>query len=143
MPTIDLPLSTYIPKNYVSDAGTRLKFYHQLAEIDNEEQVKVLKYDFKDRFGDIPQEVENLLYAIVIKLLAAKAGVESISTEDNYIILRPFSGMRFDSKKLQLVLKDGVEFRVIQLRLDYRKFSSQWKRIIEKTLKILGRDGMA
>ena len=137
MPTITLPLSTYIPENYVSDVGIRLKFYHQLAEVNNEEQIEVLKYDFKDRFGDIPHEVENLLYAIGIKLLAAKAGVGSIFTEENYIILRPFSGMRFDRNKLQLILRDGVEFGLIQLRLDYKKFSSQWRRIIERTLKVM------
>ncbi|UCG55075.1 MAG: transcription-repair coupling factor [Dehalococcoidia bacterium] len=138
IPTITLPLPTYISEDYVSDVDTRLKLYHRLAEVDNEEQIEVLRYDFKDRFGDIPQEVENLLYAISIKLLAAKAGIESISTEESSIILRPFSGMRFNKKKLQLVLRDGVEFGLIQLKLDYKKLNSQWKRVIEDTLRVLG-----
>ncbi len=138
MPTIALPLSTYVPEDYVSDMRIRLKVYHQLVEVNNEEQIKVLKYDLKDRFGDIPYEVRNLFYAIGIKLMAAKAGLESISTEENYIILRPFSGMRFNSKNLQPILRDGVEFGLIQLRLDYKKFSGQWRQILEKTLKVLG-----
>jgi transcription-repair coupling factor (superfamily II helicase) len=136
-PTVALPLPAYIPDDYVSDINTRLRLYHRLAEVKNEEQIEVLRYDFKDRFGELPPEVENLLYAVRIKLLAAKAGIESISTEDNNIVLRLFSGMRFDKKKLELVLRDGVKFGLIQLRLDYKRLGNKWQEILEEVLGVI------
>jgi len=136
-PTIALPLPAYIPEDYVPDVNTRLRLYHRLAEIKNEEQIEVLKYDFKDRFGGMPPEVDNLLYAVRIKLLAAKAGIESISTEDNSIVLRLFSGMRFDRNKLEPVLREGVKFGLIHLRLDYKKLGSKWRDVLEEVLGVL------
>jgi len=142
-PTVSLPLPAYIPDDYVSDINTRLRLYHRLAEVKNEEQVEVLRYDFKDRFGEPPLEVKNLLYAIRIKLLAVKAGIESISTEDNNIVLRLFDGMRFDRKKLEPVLKDGVKFGLIQLRLEYKRLGNKWQEILEEVLAVIcSKDGV-
>ncbi|MFH1663077.1 MAG: transcription-repair coupling factor [Chloroflexota bacterium] len=137
-PTIALPLPAYIPEGYVPDANTRLKLYHRLAEVKNEEQIEVLRYDFKDRFGEMPPEVENLLYAVRIKLLAARAGIESISTEDGQIVLRLFSGMRFYKNKLESVLREGIKFGLIQLRLDYKKLGSKWREVLEEVLGVVG-----
>ncbi|MCJ7769134.1 MAG: DEAD/DEAH box helicase, partial [Dehalococcoidales bacterium] len=133
-PTIALTLPAYIPEDYVPDVNTRLRLYHRLAEVKNEEQIEVLKYDFKDRFGGTPPEVDNLLYAIRIKLLAAKVGVESVSTEDSQIVLRLFSGMRFDKKKLEPILREGIKFGLIQLKLDYKKLGSKWREVLEEVL---------
>ncbi len=137
-PTIDLPLPAYIPEDYVPDVNTRLSLYQRLAEIKNTEQIEVLSYDFKDRFGDLPQEVKNLLYAVRIKLLAARAGIESISTEDSQIVLRLFDGMRFDKQKLEPVLRDGIKLGVTQLRLEYKKLGKDWREVLEEVLGVVG-----
>lgn len=137
-PTIALPLAAYIPDDYVSDVNTRLRLYHRLAEVGNEEQVEVLRSDFKDRFGELPPEVENLLYAVRIKLLAAKAGMESISTEGSQIVLRLFDGIRFDKQKLEPVLRDGIKYGLIQLKINYKKFGKKWREVLEEVLGVVG-----
>ena len=68
-------------------------------------QIEQLTADFKDRFGAPPAEVNNLLYAVKIKALAAKAAIESISTEDGQIVIRRFQGMPFDQRKLQSLVR--------------------------------------
>ncbi|MFC1865616.1 transcription-repair coupling factor [Chloroflexota bacterium] len=137
-PTIALPLPAYIPQGYVEDVSTRLSLYHRLAGVKNEEQIEVLKYDFRDRFGAPPLEVENLLYAIRLKLLAARAGIESISTEEDWIVLRKFPGMYFDQNKLETLLGDGVKFSVTQIRLDYKKLGNKWREVLEQVLGAVG-----
>ena len=137
-PTIALPLTAYIPEDYVTDVNSRLSLYQRLAEIKNTEQIEVLAYDFKDRFGALPRQVENLLYAVRIKLLAAKAGVESIATEDSQIVLRLFDGMRFDKQKLEPILRDGIKFGVTQLRLEYKKLGNKWRDVLEEVLGVVG-----
>ncbi len=133
-PTIALPLPAYIPQAYVEDTATRLSLYHRLAGVKNEEQIEVLKYDFKDRFGQPPPEVDNLLYAVGLKLLAARAGIESISTEENWIVLRKFPGMRFEQGKPELFLRDGIKYGVTQIRLDYKKLGSKWREVLGEVL---------
>ncbi|HJX69955.1 MAG TPA: transcription-repair coupling factor, partial [Dehalococcoidia bacterium] len=74
LPTIDLPLSAYIPDDYVADPTTRLLLYQRLAKIGSPGEVERIAEEFKDRFGDLPQVVKNLLYIVNIKALAAQAG---------------------------------------------------------------------
>jgi len=133
-PTIDLPLPAYIPEDYVSDLNTRLSLYQRLADIDQADAVDDLIKEFSDRFGTPPAEVRNLLYAVRIKALAARAGIESISTEDNKIVVRLFEGMRFDKQKLE-PFRDKIKVGLTQLRLDYRKLSNIWQRLLEEMIK--------
>jgi len=134
-PTIDLPLRAYIPEEYVSDLNTRLSLYQDLVKLEAIEQVEALAQEFGDRFGTLPPEVRNLLYALRIKFQAAKAGIESISTEEGQIVLRRFQGMPFDRQKLEPVLKDGVKVGLTQLRLNPKRLGGEWQRVLEEVLK--------
>jgi len=137
-PTIDLPLRSYIPEDYVPDLNTRLSLYHRLVKIDNAELIADLAQEFGDRFGALPPEVRNLLYALRIKILAAKAGIESIDTEDKQIVIRRFQGMPFDKQKLQPVLQDGIMAGTTQLRLTPKRLGKDWQKVLEE---VLGRVG--
>jgi transcription-repair coupling factor (superfamily II helicase) len=94
-PTIDLPLRAYIPDRYAPDLNTRLSLYQKLAKVERAEEVSDLASEFSDRFGRLPIEVENLLYMVRLKALAARAGIESISTEPGQVTLRLFGGIQF------------------------------------------------
>ena len=107
-PTIDLPLDAYIPEDYVPDVNTRLELYRDLAKPEAAEKLEDIAREYHDRFGALPPQVENLLYAVKIKGLAARAGIESISTEEGQIIIRRFQDMPFDRQKLE-PLRDGID----------------------------------
>jgi len=132
-PAIDLPLAAYIPEDYVSDLNTRLGLYQRLAEVDDADAVDDLLNEFGDRFGTPPAEVRNLLYAVRIKALAAKAGIESIATEDGHIVVRLLEGMRLDKDKLAQ-FKEGVTVGRTRLKLDYKQLSSIWQRVLEEVV---------
>jgi transcription-repair coupling factor (superfamily II helicase) len=134
-PTIDLPLSAYIPEEYVADVEARLSLYQKLVKLQAPEQLETLAQEFSDRFGPLPPEVENLLYVVKIKLLAAKAGIESIATEDGQIVLRRFGGMQFDREKLEPILKDGVKVGITQLRLNPKRLDGEWQEVLEEVLR--------
>ncbi|MFC2010918.1 transcription-repair coupling factor [Chloroflexota bacterium] len=137
-PTIDLPLPAYIPDEYVTDLLTRLSLYQKMVTLEGNEQIETLAQEFNDRFGTLPPEVKNLLYAISIKILATKAGIESIASEHGEIILRLFEGMRFDRQKLEPVLRDGVKFHPLHLRLNSKRLGSQWQEVLEEVLQRIG-----
>jgi transcription-repair coupling factor (superfamily II helicase) len=135
-PTLDLPLPAFIPEEYIADVETRLSLYQRLSRVDKLEQIEALKDEFKDRFGAPPAELQNLLYALKIKLLAAKAGIESITTEDGLIVIRLLEGMQFTPQQHELPLPDGVRMGVRQLSLSY-KGDKGWKAKLEGVLKQL------
>ncbi len=137
-PSIDLPLPAFIPEEYVFDLTTRLSLYQRMAELEKVEQIEALAQELADRFGALPAEVENLLYAVKIKILAGRAGIESVSTEHGEIILRLFEGMRFDKHKLEPVLRDGIKVGITQLRLSRRRLGREWKGVLEDIVRRWG-----
>ena len=85
---VDLPLEVGIPSEYVVDKAMRLKLYRRLADIHDLSEIDALKEEFADRFGKLPEEVENLLYQLKVRVLAESAGVISISEENRQLALR-------------------------------------------------------
>jgi transcription-repair coupling factor (superfamily II helicase) len=85
---IDLPLAVYIPAEYVPDATLRLRLYRRMAQLATLEGVDAMAEELADRFGPIPDEVDNLLYQLRLKALAGAAGVEAITIEDDKLSIR-------------------------------------------------------
>jgi len=137
-PTVDLPLAAYIPEDYIYDLDTRLGLYQRLVRMGKAEEIAALADEFSDRFGALPPEVNNLLYAVKIKALSARAGIESISTEDSRIILRRFQGMHFDKQQLEPLVKEGIRIGLTQVSLNPKRLGNKWQRVLEE---VLGRVG--
>jgi transcription-repair coupling factor (superfamily II helicase) len=133
-PTIDLPLDAFIPASYVSDVDTRLELYRTLGNIESAEKLDDILKEYTDRFGAPPPEVQNLLYAVKIKGLAARAGIESVTTEEGFIILRRFTGLPFDALKLSPLLPDAISVGRTQIRINYKKIGKMWKGVLEGVL---------
>ncbi|MEK9796403.1 MAG: TRCF domain-containing protein, partial [Alphaproteobacteria bacterium] len=67
-----------IPDAYVADLGVRLGLYRRVAALVDPGDIEAFAAELIDRFGSIPQEVENLLEAITLKRLCRDAGVEKL-----------------------------------------------------------------
>jgi transcription-repair coupling factor (superfamily II helicase) len=86
--SIDLPLPSAIPSDYIADRDLRLQLYRRMAELRTFESIESLKEELVDRFGPTPEEVDNLFFQLNIRLQAVQAGVEAISLENGQILLQ-------------------------------------------------------
>ena len=86
--SVNLPLSIGIPTSYIPDQALRLKLYRRLADIKDESELLTLEMEFEDRFGPLPEQVQNLIYQIKVKLMAALGGLSSVGFEGRQIVLR-------------------------------------------------------
>ncbi|MBI4284192.1 MAG: transcription-repair coupling factor, partial [Chloroflexi bacterium] len=143
-PTIDLPLPAYIPEEYIADLDTRLNLYQKLVALGAIEPIETLAQEFSDRFGALSPEVNNLLYAVKIKILAAKAGIESVTTEEGQIILRRFEGMRFDTSKLEPLLRGlrlppgSLHLDALHLTIHPKRLGKDWQKVLEEVITRIG-----
>jgi transcription-repair coupling factor (superfamily II helicase) len=85
---VELPLDIGIPRDYVSDKNMRLRLYRRIADLRTASEIDALAEEFRDRFGPLPAQVENLLYQLKIKLYAQKAGLVAVNAEGEQIALR-------------------------------------------------------
>jgi transcription-repair coupling factor (superfamily II helicase) len=141
--TIDLPLPSLIPEEYVEDLNTRISLYQKLVRAQKSEQLESLAQELTDRFGPLPKETQNLLYGVKIKLLAAKSGLESIAVDEGDIVLRRFEGMRFDRFKLEPYVKGlrlplgSIRVDPLFVRLNPRRIGLTWQKVLEEVVRRL------
>ena len=77
-PEVSLSGSAFIPDDYVSDSGQKLHLYRRLSKLEDRSEMARLREEIRDRFGPVPDEVERLLDARLLRLLGKPLGVERI-----------------------------------------------------------------
>lgn len=79
-PTINIGIAVLIPEKYVTDLSVRLGLYRRLSDLRDRNEIDRFAVDVVDRFGPMPEEVENLLEVVAIKQACKKAGIEKIDS---------------------------------------------------------------
>ena len=75
---IDLPVSAYIPKNYIKNENERINLYKGLSEAKNMEELDFLSEKVNERFGELPDVMKNLFNISRIKILLREKSVEKV-----------------------------------------------------------------
>lgn len=67
-PEVNVPIAALLPEAYIGDVSLRLLFYKRLSLARTEVELSDLYTELNDRFGEPPQEVQNLREIILIKI---------------------------------------------------------------------------
>jgi len=128
-PSLDLPLSAYLPDDFMPDSQLRLRFYRRLARVDSLDELDELTAEFRDRFGQMPEAVSNLFYLLKVRILSSQAGIPAINSNEQEIALvlpTPLSpadagrlGAQFDVRargpRIWLSIAEGWPERLVAL----------------------------
>ncbi|HBR17704.1 MAG: transcription-repair coupling factor [Deltaproteobacteria bacterium RIFCSPLOWO2_12_FULL_43_16] len=113
-PEINLKVSAYIPENYIPDERQRLNIYKRIASVPSEDGVVKLKEEIRDRFGDIPELVNNLFRIMGIKLLLKRLKITELSQKGDWIYLTFSNETNVEPQKLLgLIKKEPKRFRLL------------------------------
>ena len=135
--TIDLPLAAYIPTDYVPDSALRLRLYRRMAGLDGLEEVDEMAEELADRFGPIPDPVDNLLYQLRIKVLAMRAHATSITVESGQIRIRVPGLDQIPRYRLQRYLSNGVRVSKKAIWLGRDMGTREWQVALVRVLERL------
>ncbi len=135
---IDTDLQIMIPDEYIESTEERLLLYKELADIEDESTLTTYKNNLLDRFGQLPEEVHNLMDSIELKWIARRLGFEKIVLKNQvmlcYFINKPQSEF-YQSEEFRLILnkvqnnshnisfkekppKKGEDYPILLLRLE-------------------------
>ena len=140
---LDLNLPARIPEEYVPEGALRLQLYRRLAGLTTLEAVAEISQEFADRFGPVPEEVENLLYVVGVKVRAVNAGVEAIGLEEGQVLIKCSCLESMDRAHLQDRLSaQSVPARVARraLWMEMRE-AGGWRRDLVKALDLIRLQG--
>jgi transcription-repair coupling factor (superfamily II helicase) len=121
--TLNLGLDIRIPQEYISDEHQRLRAYKRISDAKNEEEAASIRAELEDRYGPVPEAVENLLRFSVVKSLAQNQGIEAIDRRAGGLNIKFHKESKIDPTRLLEIVTntDGAQFTpagVLRLPLD-------------------------
>jgi len=119
--SIDLPVSAYFPRQYVTDMRTKIDLYRRLARIGTEAELDDLHVELADRFGPVPAAVDQLFEQQRLRIWAHGWGIRSIHQEGKYAVL----GYADRGKIADLVESSGRQLRIADAMSAYLPLGKQ------------------
>jgi transcription-repair coupling factor (superfamily II helicase) len=86
---VDLPVNANLPQDYLPGERLRLEAYRALASATTHDQVESVRLELLDRFGPLPQEVDNLLAVARFKVVCRKYGITEVSLQGQSVRFSP------------------------------------------------------
>ena len=109
---VDLPLSAFLPDDYIPAGRQKIEMYRKISLVQSEEQLELLRAELRDRYGALPDPVEMLLKIRELQLLALFWQVDEIRLEEGYAVF----GYRIPRKIHKLAKASPVTLRIVDDR---------------------------
>ncbi|CAI3926089.1 transcription-repair coupling factor [Commensalibacter communis] len=116
-PNIVLGLAVLIPENYVTDLPVRLGLYRRIGNLVQEDEIEAMRAELIDRFGDLPDEVSNLLAVVKLKGLCKKIGVQRVDAGPKGVVVQ-FLNNQFKNPEGLIKWVAGIGEGYMKLRPD-------------------------
>ena len=112
---VDLPCRAFIPRAYVPDMRLKIDLYRRLARVSTQTDLDDMVAEFKDRFGEPPPPVEQLLDLSRLRIFAHHWGIHVIRLEDDYAVFGYTSRQRIQ----ELAQRQGRVLRIVDAKSAY------------------------
>ncbi|MFL6246144.1 MAG: transcription-repair coupling factor [Thermoanaerobaculia bacterium] len=107
--SMNLGVDIYIPRDYISEENLRMTFYKKIASASTEERLNDIRNEMRDRFGALPENVENLFHFVRVKWFAKHLGVLSIVREGARGVLKLTPHAKIDPNKLLMFISENPQ----------------------------------
>jgi transcription-repair coupling factor (superfamily II helicase) len=85
--SINLGISVRIDSSYIPEENQRLRMYKRIAGSEDEAALNDVRAELKDRYGDPPESVQNLLAAAELRLLCERLGISQMDRKRTQVEL--------------------------------------------------------
>jgi transcription-repair coupling factor (superfamily II helicase) len=121
--SINFGVNVAIPESYIADMGQRLRTYKRVSSARDDEALAAIAAETEDRYGRIPEAVENLFAYARLRQTAEGVGVVSIDRTRDGMAVKMAEKARVAPEKLMELVSErsGASFTpsgVLRLELN-------------------------
>jgi transcription-repair coupling factor (superfamily II helicase) len=98
--TINLGVDVAIPDEYINDMGQRLRTYKRVSSARDEETLASIRKETRDRYGRLPETVDQLFAYALLRRVAEDTGVISIDKTADSVAVKFSEKARVSPEKL-------------------------------------------
>jgi transcription-repair coupling factor (superfamily II helicase) len=139
LPGVILPVSAFLPHEYIQTEGLRIAFYKKIAACRTLEQVGRVQDELDDRFGDPPQPVWNLLAIMRLRIEAIPAGVARIETDKGSVVV--WLARKLSREEIRSLYRENKRAQYFEDRIVLFSDSPNPLRMVETMVGLLARGG--
>lgn len=130
---IDLDVDAYIPVDYIVNEVQKLDIYKRIASIETLQEADDMRDELKDRFGKVPDPVNNLLKITLLRERAHKVYVTEVKGGKGIIkmIMKPDAAIKIENIP-DLMIKMGKGFKFSPKGTPYFTYRYHMSGIVDK-----------
>ena len=107
--SINLGVDVSIPTEYIADMGQRLRTYKRISSADSEARLQKLFAEVQDRYGRMPESVENLFDYARLRRIAEEMRVVSIDRTREGIAFKLNENAKVSPEKLMNLVQSNED----------------------------------
>ena len=111
---MDISLSAYIPEDYIVSESERIRRYGEISDISSFEELEKIKQELIEGYGELPIEVENILFIAYLKNLAQAEDVKRVLINDSICKLYLYKKDEILTEKLANIIEKNKDFTVLK-----------------------------
>jgi len=108
-PEINLHISAYIPERYIADTGQRYIAYRKIGDLQTEEELLDLQDEFKDRYGELPEETLNLFDIMSLKIKLRKILITKLEQGKDTLIFSFHEKTPIEPQKILSLIENSQD----------------------------------
>ena len=122
--TIEMKVNAYIPASYILDEVERLDIYKKIASIQGDKDYYDVQEELEDRYGTLPNSVQNLIDIALVKWEANQIDITLVSEVEGHLTFKFKEDAQLDPTCLPEVLQTYgrkikfVSGKEVMLKLD-------------------------
>jgi len=105
---INLGVDIRIPEDYIYDMSQRLRTYKRISSAETEAELADVHAEIEDRYGAMPETIENLFEYSRLRREASKLGIISIDREGQRLAVKFTEKAKIDPDKLIALISSGA-----------------------------------
>ncbi|MGH9843916.1 MAG: transcription-repair coupling factor, partial [Blastocatellia bacterium] len=105
---LNLGVDTRIPDDYITDTGQRLRTYKRIASARSDEELNRIGEEVSDRYGRLPEAVENLFEYARLRREAERIGIVSIDRVGHGFAIKLGEKARIEPDRLLKLLAENT-----------------------------------
>lgn len=85
---LELDYTGFIPDEYIQDPSVKFEIYKKIATVKTESELDMLNSELTDRFGEMPEEVSNLIHIAELKIVCRKLKIIHLSERKGNVLAK-------------------------------------------------------
>jgi transcription-repair coupling factor (superfamily II helicase) len=98
---VELPVDAHLPHDYIPGERLRLDAYRRLASARTDADVEGVRAELRDRYGELPLPVDNLLAVASFRAFARGFGLTEVAAQGKYVRFAPLDLRESQVMRLQ------------------------------------------